>query len=529
MHKTAADVTALPKGINRQNVVMEDQENPCLLISVGAKRVLTCWKQKNRTKNLKEAAVATNPENGTGSGFNSSSGMLSSVSFQWLSTDMPIKYCSTREIKANTDKEAGTSENVVGSDASYLLPFLENRKKESKSCIEDNFENDWRYLAVTAFLVEVAYSRFDVASLVPLSSPVLALQHVIAPIGLPSEDNVQTGRVYLLISGSTDGNITFWDLTESVESFIWSVSSFQVEKFIDCQKRPRTGRGSQGGRWWKALGVGVSTKSPSNNSITARTIEGTGKNMLHTGECGTPSKISDSSSGSMVCTEPIYTASPTEDRTDDSSSVICKILPLKVLSNVHQSGVNCLHISSTQNTSGSNFGSVYYVLSGGDDQALHCLGFDLQMLPLNQYFVNKDGDNVHEINESESMNNFIHNIHNQNYGVRFLYQEIVTSAHSSAVKGIWTDGCWVFSTGLDQRIRCWLLDENGKLTECACLITSVPEPESLDARACGNVYGGYDVSCRGAYQIVVAGRGMQLVEFTTTCGRGTGDGDSASL
>ena len=53
------------------------------------------------------------------------------------------------------------------------------------------------------------------------------------------------------------------------------------------------------------------------------------------------------------------------------------------------------------------------------------------------------------------------------------------------VKGIWTDGRWVFSTGLDQRIRCWYLEEHGELTERANLIISVPEPEALDARACG--------------------------------------------
>lgn len=51
-------------------------------------------------------------------------------------------------------------------------------------------------------------------------------------------------------------------------------------------------------------------------------------------------------------------------------------------------------------------------------------------------------------------------------------------------EGIWTDGSWVFSTGLDQRIRCWSLEEQGKLSEYACVIISVPEPEALDARAC---------------------------------------------
>ena len=44
---------------------------------------------------------------------------------------------------------------------------------------------------------------------------------------------------------------------------------------------------------------------------------------------------------------------------------------------------------------------------------------------------------------------------------------------------------WVFSTGLDQRVRCWYLGEHGKLSEQGHLVISVPEPEALDARACG--------------------------------------------
>lgn len=65
---------------------------------------------------------------------------------------------------------------------------------------------------------------------------------------------------------------------------------------------------------------------------------------------------------------------------------------------------------------------------------------------------------------------------------------------------------WVFSTGLDQRIRCWLLQDNCKLTEQAYLIISVPEPEALHARARG----------RNHYEIAVAGRGMQMVEFSAS-------------
>ena len=156
MHTIGADVTTMTNGINRQNVASEDREDFCLLISVGAKRVLTCWNQNNRIRKFKEEAITIGPDNGTGGSYKPSSGMSSSISFQWLSTDMPTKYCSTREIQKNIDKEVNATENIVICDASY---FPENSKTDSKSCLGDKFENDWRYLAVTAFLVKVAYSR----------------------------------------------------------------------------------------------------------------------------------------------------------------------------------------------------------------------------------------------------------------------------------------------------------------------------------------------------------------------------------
>lgn len=48
------------------------------------------------------------------------------------------------------------------------------------------------------------------------------------------------------------------------------------------------------------------------------------------------------------------------------------------------------------------------------------------------------------------------------------------------VVGIWTDGIWAFSTGLDQRVRCWKMESSGKFTEYSHVIISVPEPETLD-------------------------------------------------
>jgi len=51
--------------------------------------------------------------------------------------------------------------------------------------------------------------------------------------------------------------------------------------------------------------------------------------------------------------------------------------------------------------------------------------------------------------------------------------------------GVWTNGVWVFSTGLDQRVRCWKLQEHANLTEHGHFVTSVPEPEALGVRCCG--------------------------------------------
>lgn len=62
--------------------------------------------------------------------------------------------------------------------------------------------------------------------------------------------------------------------------------------------------------------------------------------------------------------------------------------------------------------------------------------------------------------------------------------EYLLKHHFFIFAAVWTDGSWVFSAGLDQRVRCWHLEENGKLTEHCHLVISVPEPETLDARAC---------------------------------------------
>nr|CAB3502259.1 unnamed protein product [Digitaria exilis] len=312
---------------------------------------------------------------------------------------------------------------------------------------------------------------FDVALLVPQTSPVLVLRHIIIN-GSHYKDDV--GDRYLIVSGSTDGSITFWNLTETVHGFMQLISETQPHMTIDCQKRPRTGRGSQGGRRrWRSLvnhslkkidedislpdGRNLSTPYVAENSSETSGVENT-QNVVH--------ERSDRSNSEM----------PSSTQSCD----IPELRPIQLLSGVHQSGVNCLHISySTPDKS-------FCIISGGDDQAVQCFHFTVGSL----------GDCSTTTARLNS---------HDNGTLQILYQHKVPSAHSAAVKGIWTDGIWAFSTGLDQRVRCWKMGLSGKFTEYSHAITSVPEPETLDV---------FHDRAKMKYQIAVAGRGMQMVEFS---------------
>lgn len=187
----------------------------------------------------------------------------------------------------------------------------------------------------------------------------------------------------MVISGSTDGSIAFWDVTETVETFMRKVSVLRKEDCRNFQRRPRTGRGSQGGRHWRSLDT--SKEKPAE---TAKTLENAENN--------------------------------TQDQTSSnlgSSQEIDMIQPLHVLKNVHQSGVNCLYVSDVSKDNESCFSC--NVISGGDDQALHsfCL-------------------NVMSSDRSTSEMHFTHkNLTSKNYHIEFTHPDIIASAHSSAVKG----------------------------------------------------------------------------------------------
>lgn len=101
-------------------------DGPSLLISVGAKQVLTSWLLK--TQFVSKRFGFTNVKN------DEIKSTLpwepSSVNFQWLSTHMPQR-------TASLHKEHG----------------------KSSKCTVDKNGNDWRYLAVTGFLVAATDCR----------------------------------------------------------------------------------------------------------------------------------------------------------------------------------------------------------------------------------------------------------------------------------------------------------------------------------------------------------------------------------
>ncbi|KAI9182295.1 hypothetical protein LWI28_023964 [Acer negundo] len=468
IHVIYSVVNKIYEKINRQKADSEDKENPFLLISVGAKRVLTSWLLRNRKMDKVNETPDGQNHDRVGNGYEPSVRESSSLSFQWLSTDMPTKNSS-----------------------------IHGKTKEIEKMVDAT-------LALRALILPHRL-WFDVALLVPMSSPVLALQHVIVPVHLPSKEDVQIGSAYFVISGATDGRIALWDLTESVEAFMQQLSTLHLEKLIDCQKRPRTGRGSQGGRWWRTLSSARPKKKPGGNSVTLNDGEGADYNIPDHTTCGPSTKSNDEESSTV---QPIDNASEPESNTVDFGSDICEIQPIHVLKNAHQSGVNCLHVSEIRNCQNTDCGKQFSVVSGGDDQAIHCFGFDLSMPSSDPYSKIITPAVIKPITESENVKKLIYfgPKRNQYYGIRLFNHYRVSSAHSSAIKGIWTDGTWVFSTGLDQRVRCWILEEHGKLTENAHLVISVPEPEALDAIACS----------RNHYQIAVAGRGMQMVEFSAS-------------
>ena len=75
-------------------------------------------------------------------------------------------------------------------------------------------------------------------------------------------------------------------------------------------------------------------------------------------------------------------------------------------------------------------------------------------------------------------------------------------AHSSAIRGLWSNGYFAFTIGLDQRIIRWRIGER-RIEEDSCVICEVPEPNGLAVQGLSNYH------C----VVVVVGRGTQVVHY----------------
>ena len=138
---------------------------------------------------------------------------------------------------------------------------------------------------------------------------------------------------------------------------------------------------------------------------------------------------------------------------------------------MHQSGVNCISVQTADNC--------YNVLvSGGDDQSIRIIFLE---------------------------------------GLNLVSQFKENCAHSSAVKGIWTDAQFIFSVGLDQKLRAWRILNQLKsrdisslevIQEVSSMCLQVLEPAAIDV-----CQSRYDTASLKKYSITVVGRGIEKIDF----------------
>jgi WD repeat-containing protein 6 len=219
-------------------------------------------------------------------------------------------------------------------------------------------------------------------------------------------DDVYNGDRCIIVSGSTDGSITLWDLTGTIHGFMQLASETKSHMVIDCQKRPKTGRGSQGGRRrWRSL-ANSSVKKGNEQELLPS------ENNLNTS--GAAVESSDGTPGAEG-----NEAINTENTVSSTQSCdVPEVQPLQMFSGVHQSGVNCLHVSEMEQQSCSAPGMPYCIISGGDDQAVQCFVFTLGPL---------QGCSTNTSNIISPPDKG---------GLQILGQHAVPSAHGSAVKGM---------------------------------------------------------------------------------------------
>ncbi|KAI5063151.1 hypothetical protein GOP47_0021698 [Adiantum capillus-veneris] len=427
-------------------------EPSCILISVGAKEVLTCWLLEWET------------------GLDRRGQSTQIMSSRWLSTKRCVRNRNSKKI---TDLDVTTLVQGGGTERHNAL------------ALETGGEDDLRYLAVTSFSILCPQTRLQTYFATTASSnatvllhafqisagewvelsflnyhkaPVLTLQHLVIPhCGGEELDK------FMVFSGATDGSIAIWDVTDTVLEFCHK----QLGQGNQRMFRPPSGRGSQGGRRWKLS---------RHHDIDQKQVS--------SGEHSTKTDISkhcEEVSNNVDCHSHVETM-----QAADQAFIYPLVLkPELVLPCAHQSGVNSLSVSTLKDEEHMQQNDrLWVVVSGGDDQALHVAIFKTM--------------------ETDCIST---NTRANTVGVSEMS---IVSAHSSAIKGVWTDGFFVFTTGLDQRLRVWKLEvskQSSSLVECCQTVMNVPEPAAIHAeRLLGR-----------NYRVAVVGRGLQIFKKLAAC------------
>jgi WD40 repeat protein len=432
---------------------------PLLLVSVGAKEVLTCWQLEwqqnskfnvnseedftlNRRHHFEQSSKSLPLLNHLPTDVPSSEPTLIA---KWLSSYTPSHACNPSLQHMATEMQSGRAGCTA--NLTYVEKrSQEERKKERmerkvlKKGIGD--EDDLRFLAVTAFSTRVSGTESVTCFMVTASSnatlrlhafnvtskswlevavleyhavPVLALQHLVVPLQSPHITD-WCSKAYLIISGATDGTIAIWDITDSVVTFSRQAISSSMLNLgtVQTPLRPKKGRGSQGGRRWQN----------SRHSLKPRNVQ-TDKDMFDgvlmvTSQDIKTSKIhncneeaSDLQKSVCVEGEPICSVVDEGNTTESMETHKASVLqPIHIFARVHQSGVNCLSISRVV----AGEGLVFALASGGDDQALH----------VRKFRVIGDSKDVFAQGGAKQLC----------LEVEHLSQESIHCAHNSALKGV---------------------------------------------------------------------------------------------
>lgn len=126
--------------------ISQDAENPFLLISVGAKRVLTTWLlRKRKLRKQNDDLMTVDPY---------------SMTFQWLSSDMPAGKAKPQIKNVNNGSNLGLNNNAgpANKKEDHSANNVSKDEVDLMDSPDDAYENDFRYMAVTAFLVKGSQS-----------------------------------------------------------------------------------------------------------------------------------------------------------------------------------------------------------------------------------------------------------------------------------------------------------------------------------------------------------------------------------